>query len=104
MSDSRHRRETASNAKNLHGAAMDELPAYTELSEEELKEMEDEFGRVLSPELALWFIRNRANREAVERMLKTADSDADHASVIQPETFPVRARHNKMLRLRRKCA
>ena len=83
---------------------MDELPPYTELSEEELKEMEDEFGRGLSPELALWFIRNRANREAVERMLKTADSGTDTASVIQPETFPDRARRNRMLRLHRKCA
>jgi hypothetical protein len=82
---------------------MDEPPAYTELSEEELKELEKEFGRVLSPELALWFIRNRTNREAIERMLKTADS-ADYACVIQPDAFRVRARRNKVLRLHRKCA
>lgn len=83
---------------------MDEPPAYTELSEEELKELEGEFGRVLSPELALWFIRNRTNREAVERMLNTADSAPEHAWAVQPETFRVRARRNKMVRLHPKCA
>ena len=31
--------------------------------------MEEEFGRPLNEDLALWFLRNRIQREAIERML-----------------------------------
>ena len=85
---------------------MDEPPAYTELSEEELKALEAEFGGILSPELALWFIRNRMNREAVERMLTADSAPVDHefTEVIRPDKLRIRAQRNKMLRLHRKCA
>jgi hypothetical protein len=57
---------------------MKKKPHYAELSKEELKQIEAEFGHPLSGELALWFIRNRMTREAVERMLKAEDSSGIH--------------------------
>ena len=45
-----------------------EIPKYANMNATELKEIEAEFGRPLTEELAQWFIRNRTNREAVERM------------------------------------
>lgn len=48
---------------------MEREPKYAKINEEELREMEAEFGGPLSEELALWFIRNRIQREAVERMI-----------------------------------
>lgn len=57
---------------------MKETPHYAELSKEELKLIEAEFGHPLSRELALWFIRNRMTRDAVERMLGVEDSSGIH--------------------------
>ena len=48
---------------------MEEERKYAKINEEELKQMEEEFGRPLNEELAQWFIRNRIQREAIERML-----------------------------------
>jgi hypothetical protein len=48
---------------------MKETPQYANISDAELRELEAEFGRPLTRELALWFIRNRTSREAIERML-----------------------------------
>ena len=53
---------------------MKEAPRYADINDAELKEIEAEFGRPLTRELALWSIRNRTNREAVERMLAENDS------------------------------
>jgi hypothetical protein len=53
---------------------MRETPKYAEISEIELREIEAEFGHPVTRELAQWFIRNRINREAVERMLEAPDS------------------------------
>jgi len=53
---------------------MKETPKYAEISDAELREIEAEFGHPLTRELAQWFIRNRINREAVERMLEAPDS------------------------------
>jgi hypothetical protein len=47
-----------------------ETPQYSDINDAELREIEAEFGRPLTRELAQWFIRNRTNREAVERMLR----------------------------------
>jgi hypothetical protein len=47
-----------------------ETPRYSDINDEELREIEAEFGHPLTRELAQWFIRNRTNREAVERMLR----------------------------------
>jgi hypothetical protein len=53
---------------------MRETPKYAEISKAELRDIEAEFGHPLTRELAQWFIRNRMNREAVERMLEAPDS------------------------------
>jgi hypothetical protein len=45
-----------------------ETPRYSAINDAELREIEEEFGHPLTRELAQWFIRNRTNREAVERM------------------------------------
>ena len=57
---------------------MKETPHYAELSKEELKQIEADFGHPVSRELALWFVRNRMNRDAIERMLGAGDSGAIH--------------------------
>jgi hypothetical protein len=48
---------------------MDEQPAYSEISELEMHELETEFGRPLTHELALWLIRCRINRTAIQLMI-----------------------------------
>jgi len=48
---------------------MKEKPEYSEISELEMRDLEAEFGRPLTREKALWLIRNRMNRAAVELML-----------------------------------
>jgi hypothetical protein len=48
---------------------MDEQPAYSEISELEMRELEAEFGHPLTHELALWLIRNKINRTAVQLMI-----------------------------------
>lgn len=48
---------------------MQEKPEYSEISELEMRDLEAEFGRPLTREKALWLIRNRMNRAAVELML-----------------------------------
>ena len=52
-----------------------ETPQYARINAAELEEMEAEFGRPLTEELALWLIRNRINREAIERMLASKEPD-----------------------------
>lgn len=52
---------------NDGGITKGEVP-YSRIHPAELKELEMEFGRPLTPELAQWLIRARTNREAVERM------------------------------------
>jgi hypothetical protein len=63
---------------------MEETPRYSDINDAELKEIEAEFGRPLTRDLALWFIRNRTSREAIERMLKATDAnqtDVPHGTV-----------------------
>lgn len=48
---------------------MNDQPAYSEISELEMRELEAEFGRPLTRELALWLIRNKTNRAAIQLML-----------------------------------
>jgi len=55
---------------------MEETPQYANISEAELRELEAEFGRPLTRELALCYIRNRTSREAIERMLAAMDKCA----------------------------
>jgi hypothetical protein len=61
---------------------MQETPRYADISSDELAEIENEFGHPVSRELALWFVRNRSRREAIERMIGAAgaveiDSEPD---------------------------
>ena len=60
-----------------------ETPQYADINDAELREIEAEFGHPVSRELAHWFIRNRMNREAVERMLAEMGNriDADVRNV-----------------------
>ena len=57
-----------------------ETPRYSDINDVELREIETEFGHPLTRELAQWFIRNRTNREAVERMLR--DKDATELALV----------------------
>jgi hypothetical protein len=52
-----------------------EEPQYADINAAELREIESELGHRVSRELAQWFIRNRINREAVERMLQAAKTN-----------------------------
>jgi len=52
---------------------MDEQPAYSEISNLEMRELEAEFGHPLTRELALWLIRNKINRAAVQLMIDEID-------------------------------
>jgi drug/metabolite transporter (DMT)-like permease len=75
---------------------MDEAPAYAEFSGQELKQVEAEFGRPLSREVALWLIRNRTNREAIERMLCAADSgQIDHIGALAHQQEALKSRRRK---------
>jgi hypothetical protein len=51
-----------------------ETPQYSDINDVEIREIEAEFGHPLRRELAQWFIRNRTNREAVERMMRDKDA------------------------------
>jgi len=51
-----------------------ETPQYADINKAELQEIEAEFGKPLTRELAQWFVRNRTNREAIERMLGEQDA------------------------------
>jgi hypothetical protein len=51
-----------------------ETPQYSDINDAELRDIEAEFGHPLTRELAQWFIRNRINREAVERILRDKDA------------------------------
>ncbi len=52
-----------------------EEPQYADINDAELREIEAELGHPVTRELAQWFIRNRINREAVERMLRAKDTN-----------------------------
>jgi hypothetical protein len=56
---------------------MDEQPKYSEISELEMRDLEAEFGRPLTREMALWLIRQRINRAAVERMLRENEDEEE---------------------------
>jgi hypothetical protein len=60
-----------------------EEPQYADINEAELREIEAELGHSVTREVALWFIRNRTNRKAVERMLAETENriDADVQNV-----------------------
>lgn len=51
------------------GFMVNEIP-YSKIDPRELKDLEAEFGRTLTPELAQCLIRYRINRDAIELMLR----------------------------------
>jgi hypothetical protein len=71
---------------------MNRVP-YSKINPEELRDLEAEFGHPLTPDLALWMIRARMNREAVERM------QAKPA----PPQLKIRQKHVRHARPRRRC-
>jgi hypothetical protein len=54
---------------------MDEKPIYSEINVEEMRDLEREFGRPLTKDLALWLIRFKTNRDAIQRMIGEEDED-----------------------------
>jgi hypothetical protein len=64
---------------------MIEYPQYSRICDDELRELEIEFGRSLSRGMAQWYIRNRTNRQAVERMVNSDSSQAVLPSSQSPE-------------------
>ena len=56
-----------------------------------MRELEAEFGRPLSYEMALWLIRHRTNRAAVERMLKQGDDENNKEDEEQPAEIKMSA-------------
>lgn len=53
-----------------------EIP-YSKINPRELKDLEAEFGRTLTPELAQCLIRYRINRDAIELMLHKESSSGE---------------------------
>lgn len=81
---------------------MKEKPEYSEISEMEMRDLEAEFGRPLTREMALWLIRNRMNRAAVELMLneekelpEDEDKEEEQASVHQDKQAALVARSSR---------
>lgn len=82
-----------------------EEPHYADIHEAELKEIEAELGHPVTRELAQWFIRNRMNREAIDRMLKAADRNAmERDPDVQNVPNIKEARGRKPVTLTKKCA
>ena len=52
-----------------------EEPRYSDINDAELRAIEAELGHPVTRELAQWFIRNRTNRDAVERMLQAENTN-----------------------------
>jgi hypothetical protein len=87
------------------GRGQMEEPQYAEINDAELREIEAELGHPVTRELAQWFIRNRINREAVERML-----DANTAlgpvvrNVRKIEASKSRTPVSVLKKIKKKCA
>jgi hypothetical protein len=56
---------------------MDEQPPYSDISAAEMRDLEAEFGRPLTHLLALWLIRHRINRAAVQRMIRAREESEE---------------------------
>jgi TnpA family transposase len=61
--------------RGMHARGHMEEPRYSDINDAELRAIEAELGHPVIRELAQWFIRNRTNREAVERMLHAENSN-----------------------------
>jgi len=86
-----------------------EEPKYTDINEAELRDIEAELGHPVTRELAQWFIRNRTNREAVERMLGAVNTtrvepDSNLRNVHNIKTGYNRKTVSVMKKRTKKCA
>ena len=63
-------RSKALEAAARSGGFMPKEIPYSKINPRELKDLEAEFGRTLTPELAQCLIRYRINRDAIELMLR----------------------------------
>jgi len=71
---------------------MDEKPCYSEISEEEMRDLEADFGRPLTRALAFWLIRTRTNHAAILRMIgETEDEGSDEELAIEAEHISILA-------------
>jgi hypothetical protein len=62
---------------------------YSRMNPKELRDLEAEFGRPLTPELAQWLLRARMNRQAVELMI--GEQTQPQASQAQESACPSRS-------------
>jgi hypothetical protein len=90
------------------GGQMEE-PQYLGINDAELREIEAELGHPVTRELAQWFIRNRTNREAVERMLEAADTSRrgmrpDARNVRNIKEAKTRRPVSTLKKVKKKCA
>ena len=90
------------------GGQMEE-PQYADINDAELREIEAEFGHPVTRELAQWFIRNRTNREAVERMLRATDTNqmcrrTDVRNVHNIKEAKTRRPVSTLKKVKKKCA
>lgn len=79
-----------------------EEPQYEEINELELREIEEELGYPVTREIAQWFIRNRINREAVERMLGARQNRIDADTNVQNVRNIKAARNRKPVSILKK--
>ena len=83
-----------------------EEPQYADINDAELREIEAELGHPVTREVALWFIRNRTNREAVERMLAETKNriDADVQNVRNIKGAKALKLVSVLKKIKKKCA
>jgi hypothetical protein len=84
-----------------------EEPQYADINAAELREIEAELGHPVTREVAQWFIRNRVNREAVERMLEATDTariDIDVQNVRSMKRAQAPKPVSVLKKVKKKCA
>jgi hypothetical protein len=84
-----------------------EEPQYADINDAELREIEAEVGHPVTRELAHWFIRNRINREAVERMMGATNRMGmcpDVRNVRNIEEATTRKPVSTLKKVKKKCA
>jgi hypothetical protein len=83
-----------------------EEPQYADINDAEFREIEAELGHPVTREVAQWFIRNRTNREAVERMLAKPDNriEADVQNVRNIKGAKAQKLLSVLKQVMKKCA
>lgn len=67
--------DTACGMAGWREQAINEKPGYSEISEEEMRDLEADFGRPLTRDLAFWLIRMKTNRSAILRMMGESEDE-----------------------------